>query len=314
MPDGFTSRGHSDAMSVPIIYHPDYVAPLPQGHRFPMQKFRRLYELLLETGVVGDADVHRPTPATMQTLCFAHTPDYVKGVCERTLDAHSVRRIGLPIDDALIRRSLAAVGGTLLTARLAMEHGAAFNTAGGSHHAFSGHGSGYCVFNDVAVAVRALCHEGAIGRALIIDLDVHQGDGTAEILRNDPRAFTFSMHCEENFPHRKQLSDRDVALPAGAGDDDYLPILKLELEALLPAVSPDLVVYNAGVDPHAEDRLGKLALSDEGLEARDRIVLNACRSADVPVAGVVGGGYDLDPDVVARRHAVLPRVAAAMMS
>jgi acetoin utilization deacetylase AcuC-like enzyme len=278
-----------------------------------MQKFRRLYELLLETGVVGDADVHRPTPVTRETLCLAHRPDYVRDVCEGTLDARSVRRIGFPIDEAVIRRSRAAVGGTLLAARLALEHGAAFNTAGGSHHAFSGHGSGYCVFNDVAVAVRALCHEDVIGRALIIDLDVHQGDGTAEILRDEPRAFTFSMHCEENFPHRKQLSDRDVALPAGAADDDYLPILQSELEALLPAVSPDLVVYNAGVDPHVEDRLGKLALSDEGLETRDRIVLGACRSAGVPVAGVVGGGYDLDVDVIARRHAILPRVAAAMI-
>lgn len=299
-------------MSISVVYHPDYVTPLPAGHRFPMMKFQKLFEHLLETGVVEAHQVLRPEPVSAEYLRLAHTGTYVDRVLNRTLDARSIRRIGLPLDDGVVRRSRAAVGGTLLAVRAALERGAAFNTAGGSHHAFSSYGSGYCVFNDVAVAVKVLFDEGSISRALIIDLDVHQGDGTAEILDGNTDAYTFSMHCEQNFPQRKWRSDCDVALPAGTGDDEYLSILEARLSRLLPAVSPDLVVYNAGVDPHAGDRLGKLALSDAGLESRERLVVGACVRAGVPIAGVVGGGYDSDPGVIARRHAMLPSVAAAM--
>ncbi len=229
------------------------------------------------------------------------------------LDGAIVRRIGLPMEEAVVRRSRAAVGGTVLASRLALEHGVAFNTAGGSHHAFSAYGAGYCVFNDVAVASKVLLEERRVKSVLIIDLDVHQGDGTAEILRREGRAFTFSMHCEENFPKIKQRSDRDVALPAGTGDAEYLAVLGSELSALLPRVSPDLVLYNAGVDPHREDRLGKLALSDAGLEARERAVIGACRLHGVPVACVVGGGYDLDVEIIARRHMIVHRQARAVV-
>lgn len=300
-------------MSIFVVYHPDYVAPLPAGHRFPMMKFQRLYELLLGARVVEAHAVLAPEPISAAHLCLAHSEAYVRSVCNRTLDARSVRRIGLPLEKALVRRSRAAVGGTLLAARTALATGAAFNTAGGSHHAFSGHGSGYCVFNDVAVAVKVLLDEGAISRALIIDLDVHQGDGTAKMLAGIRDAFTFSIHCEENFPQKKQQSDCDVALPAGTGDDEYLSILERHLKRLLPKLSPDLVIYNAGVDPHAEDRLGRLSLSDAGLESRERLVVSACTQAGIPMTGVVGGGYDADPDVVARRHALLPTVTAALL-
>lgn len=296
-------------MGFPLVYHPHYSAELPSGHRFPMSKFRRLYEMLLESGLTEAQDVHEPVPAKRSWLELAHTPRYVEGVCSRSLDEISIRRIGLPMDENVVRRSLAAVGGTVLAARLALEHGIAFNAAGGSHHAFSDHGSGYCVFNDVAVAARVLLAAGRVKRVLIVDLDVHQGDGTAEIFSGDPGAFTFSIHCAENFPRTKQMSDRDVALPGGTGDGEYLAVLDAELAELLPVCSPDLVIYNAGVDAHLQDRLGKLSLSDEGLSARERTVLNQCRESGVPVACVVGGGYDMDADVVARRHMILHREA-----
>ncbi len=204
------------------------------------------------------------------------------------------------------------MGGTVETARLALARGLACNTAGGSHHAHSAHGAGFCVFNDVAVAVRVLAAEGAIARALVIDLDVHQGDGSAEIFAGEAIAFTFSMHCAANYPARKQTSDRDVALPPGLGDSDYLTALESELGELLPRVGADIVFYNAGVDPHRDDSIGRLELSDEGLRAREAMVLEACLDAGIPVAAVIGGGYADDIDALARRHAILHVTAAAI--
>jgi acetoin utilization deacetylase AcuC-like enzyme len=232
----------------------------------------------------------------------------------QTLDAAAVRRIGLPITREVARRARAATAGTVLTARLALEHGLACNTAGGSHHAFAGHGSGFCVFNDVAVAARVLLAEGLVERLLVVDLDVHQGDGTAAIFQNDPRVATFSMHCRTNFPLHKQRSDLDLALDAGLEDDAYLRLLAAHLPGLLEDVRPDLAFYNAGVDPHARDRLGRLALTEQGLEQRERFVLESCLKAGVPVAGVVGGGYAADVDELARLHAILPRVASELFA
>jgi acetoin utilization deacetylase AcuC-like enzyme len=200
----------------------------------------------------------------------------------------------------------------VLTARLALEHGVACNTAGGSHHAFSGFGAGFCVFNDVAVASRLLLAEGAVRRILVVDLDVHQGDGTAAMLAEEPRAFTLSVHCRSNFPARKQQSDLDVALDAEVGDADYLELIDRLLPALLDRVRPELVFYNAGVDPHREDRLGRLALTDAGLAERERLVLDAVRSRGLPLACIVGGGYADDLDVLARRHALLHEAIAAL--
>ena len=297
---------------LPVVHHPAYVAPLPSAHRFPMAKFGRLMELLLADRVVEPLQVRRPEPAPAAVLALAHAPAYVAGVLEQTLEAAAVRRIGLPITPEVALRSRAANGGTLLTARLALEHGLACNTAGGSHHAFATHGSGFCVFNDVAVAAHALLAEGRIGRALVVDLDVHQGDGTAAIFEDDERVFTFSMHCRTNFPLHKRTSDLDLALDAGLEDHAYLALLAEHLPGLLEEVRPDLVFYNAGVDPHVDDRLGRLALTENGLFRRERLVLESCRASGVPVAGVIGGGYAPDLEQLARLHTILPRVASEL--
>ena len=296
-------------MALPIVHHPAYVAPMPPGHRFPMGKFGRLMTLLLADGVVTPAQVHRPEPAPPAWLELAHAPDYVARVLEQRLEIAAVRRIGLPITAEVAARSRAANGGTVLAARLALEHGLACNTAGGSHHAFADFGSGFCVFNDVAVAARVLLSENLIERALVVDLDVHQGDGTAKIFEADPRVFTFSMHCRTNFPLRKQAGDLDLALEPDLGDDAYLRLLAEHLPGLLQDFRPNLVFLNAGVDPHVDDRLGRLALSEEGLWRRERLVLETCIRAGIPVVGVIGGGYAPDPDALARLHSILHRVA-----
>ena len=299
-------------MRAPVVHHAAYVTPLPAAHRFPMPKFARLLACLRETGLLLPSQEFMPEPAPRAWLELAHTSDYVSAVLEQRLDAIALRRLGLPLSPALALRSRCAVAGTVLTARLALEHGVACNTAGGSHHAFAGFGAGFCVFNDVAVAARLLLAEGLIGRALVVDLDVHQGDGTASILAGDPRVFTLSVHCRANFPARKQQSDLDVGLDAGVGDQDYLPMVETLLPAVLDRVRPDLVFYNAGVDPHVEDRLGRLALSDGGLAERERIVLHAVRARGLPLACVVGGGYADDLDVLARRHALLHEAILAL--
>jgi acetoin utilization deacetylase AcuC-like enzyme len=301
-------------MSLLVAHHPAYVAPMPPGHRFPMAKFGRLMAHLLDERVVGPSQVRVPELAPVEWLQLAHAADYVSAVLSQTLDAAAVRRIGLPITLEVARRARAASAGTVLTARLALEHGLACNTAGGSHHAFAGYGAGFCVFNDVAVAARVLLADGTVERVLVVDLDVHQGDGTAAIFEHEPRVVTFSMHCRTNFPLRKQRSDLDVALDAGLEDAAYLRLLAEHLPGLLEDVRPDLVFYNAGVDPHVDDRLGRLALSEEGLWRRERFVLATCLKAGVPVAGVVGGGYAADLDQLTRLHAILPQVAAQLLS
>ena len=299
-------------VGLPVVFHPDYTVPLPPGHRFPMVKFGRIREVLLADAVISPADLVEPEPARRGWLALAHRDGYVGAVLDLALDARARRRLGLPLSAALVRRSRAAVGGTVLTARLALEHGLACNTAGGSHHAFADHGAGFCIFNDVAVAVRVLLDEGLIERALVVDLDVHQGDGTAAIFREAPEVFTFSVHCEANYPPRKEAGDLDIGVPPGTGDAVYHSVVETHLPALLAAHRPDIVFYNAGVDPHAEDKLGRLGLGDAGLARRDRFVIETCRLAGVPTACVVGGGYADDVDRLARRHAGVHRAAAAV--
>ncbi len=298
-------------MPVPVVHHPAYVARLPDGHRFPMDKFGRLIELLRADGLAADSDCHAPEPAPRWWLELAHDAEYVGDILDLTAGPETVRRIGLPLTPALVARSRLAVAGTVLTAELALDHGLACNTAGGSHHARGGTGAGFCVFNDVAVAARVMQARGRALQMLVIDLDVHQGDGTAEIFRGDAAVFTFSMHGQKNYPVRKEAGDLDVPLPDGMGDDAYLATLRQSLDLVWSRVRPDLVFYNAGVDPHADDRLGKLALSDAGLLARDRMVIDDCRTRGLPLAGVIGGGYGPDVDAIARRHALLYRAAAA---
>lgn len=294
----------------PIVHHPAFRAEMPPGHRFPMDKFSKLASLLEAQGLAGPDGFARPEPAPLEVLRLAHDEAYVRGVVELTLPADVVRRIGMPNSDSVAVRARAATGGTILAARLALERGIACNTAGGSHHADAESGAGFCVFNDVAVAARLLQAEGRASQVLVVDLDVHQGDGTARIFEGDPSVFTFSMHAAKNFPHRKAASDLDVALEDGTDDAAYLARLDTVLPELLARVKPDLVFFNAGVDPHADDKLGRLSLSDAGLAARERRVLGACLARDVPVVGVIGGGYDADVDRLAARHAILHRTAA----
>lgn len=296
-------------MSLPIIYHPDYVAPLPEGHRFPMPKFKLLCEMLLAEGIIQPEQVQIPEVPPREWLELVHTLDYVRAYCEGTLDAKAQRRIGLPWSSALARRTCTAVGGTILAAKLALRCGLACNTAGGTHHAFPSYGSGFCIFNDLAIASRLLQHLGLVKKIAIVDLDVHQGDGTAYIFQDDESVFTFSMHCETNFPGKKQQSDLDIPLPEGLDDDGYLQILARYLPDLLARVKPDLVLYDAGVDTHVSDLLGKLAMSDRGLYRREMMVLSTCVAAGYPVASVIGGGYAKDLNALVYRHSLLHRAA-----
>jgi acetoin utilization deacetylase AcuC-like enzyme len=297
-------------MHLPVVYHPDYGVPLPEGHRFPMQKFQRLYGLLLREGVIEPEQVQTPEPPPSAWIEHVHTPAYVQAYCNGTLDSKAQRRIGLPWSAALVRRTCTAVGGTILTAKLALSQGLACNTAGGTHHAFPDYGSGFCIFNDLAIAARVLQTLGLAETILIVDLDVHQGDGTAFIFQDDPRVFTFSMHCEVNFPGTKQHSDLDVPLGAGVEDEEYLQTLGTYLPQLLTQVQPDLVLYDAGVDPHLADRLGKLALTDTGLFRREMQVLGTCVGQGYPVACVIGGGYSEDLESLVYRHSLLHRAAS----
>ena len=297
-------------MSLPIVFHPDYVVPLPEGHRFPMPKFGKIYETLVKDGIASLDQFHLAPTAPREWLTLAHTSDYVDAYLTGTLDARAMRRIGFPWNAQLVNRTCTALGGTVLAAQLALQAGIACNCAGGTHHAFPDFGSGYCIFNDLGVAARVLQQQGLAQKILIVDLDVHQGDGTALIFQDDPTVFTFSMHCADNFPFRKQQSDLDVELAIGSEDEDYLRTLAEYLPDLLSAVKPDIVFYDAGVDPHKDDKLGKLALSDQGLHRRDRYVLESCLRQGIPVAGVIGGGYDTDHDRLARRHCTLHRAAS----
>jgi len=284
---------------LPLYHHPDYVAALPAGHSFPMSKYALLLDALAE--IDQKTAIFSPDPAPQAWVEAVHDPDYVTAVLTAAVPAVQERRIGFPVTAEVARRTLAVAGGTHAAARHALVHGYAANGAGGSHHALPEGGAGYCVTNDLAIAAHQLVAEG-LSRVLIVDLDVHQGDGTAVIFAGRDDILTFSMHAERNFPVRKARSFRDVGLPDGIGDDDYLAILDRELMPLL-ALDPDLVLFQAGVDPHVEDRLGRLALSDAGLAARDALVVGACRARGIAVATTLGGGYGTDRMAVARRHA-----------
>ena len=296
-------------MSLPIVYHPDFVIPLPAGHRFPMPKFGKVYEHLIRNGIATLDQFHIPERVTVEQLQTVHDPDYIASYLEGTIDPRAMRRIGFPWSPALVTRTCTAAGGTIRAAQLAMQQGLVCSTAGGTHHAYRDFGSGFCIFNDIAVAARVIQQMGLAQQILIIDLDVHQGDGTAAIFQDDPSVYTLSIHCGVNFPFRKQQSDLDLPLPVGTEDDAYLNALHSTLPDLLKRVQPDLVFYDAGVDPHADDRLGKLALTDQGLYQRDRYVLSQCAQRSIPVACVVGGGYHKDVDRLAARHCFLHRAA-----
>ena len=297
-------------MDLPFVYHPNYVAPIANTNRFPMEKFRLLHEMLLADGVASPEQFFAPELPDLEAIALVHDREYVEAYWTGNLDPKAQRRIGLPWSPELAYRTRIAVGETILTARLALQQGLACNTAGGTHHAFPSYGSGFCIFNDLAIAAQVLRRENLVKKILIVDLDVHQGDGTALIFRDDPDVFTFSMHCQINFPSIKQISDRDVPLSEGMEDDQYLRTLANYLPDLLIEFKPDLVLYDAGVDPHIGDRLGKLALTDAGLYRRDMQVLSTCVSQGFPVACVIGGGYCEDMRSLVYRHSLLHRAAS----
>jgi acetoin utilization deacetylase AcuC-like enzyme len=273
------------------FYFPDTPdLPLPAGHRFPAGKYRLLREKIVRDRTLGPARLLPSPTATHAELLRAHEASYVQAVLDGTLSPDAQRRIGLPWSETLVARSLATTGGSLAAARAALEYGVSGQLAGGTHHAHRGFGSGYCVFNDLAVTALALLAEGRVGRIAIVDLDVHQGDGNAAILSGNPDVFVFSMHGEKNFPFRKVASSLDVGLPDGTGDDAYLSALGEGLEQVA-VFAPDLVLYLSGVDPLQSDTLGRLSLTFAGLEQRDRMVLQFCRRRITPVSIAVGGGY-----------------------
>jgi len=297
---------------LPVVYHPDYSIVWSEKHRFPMTKFAMLHRYLLDEKIILPEQIHEPRPVSLETLALAHDREYLHRFMEGGLDDKAIRRIGMGWGTDLVRRTRAEAGGTVKTVKLALRHGLACNTAGGTHHAFPDFGSGFCFLNDVAVAAAWFLAGRPDKRVLIVDLDVHQGDGTAYIFRNEPRVFTFSMHGQRNFPFRKQASDLDIGLPDGTDDEAYMAELSAALPELLDRFQPDLAIYDAGVDPHVNDRLGKLALTDQGLYRRDAYVLRACRARDIPTACVIGGGYAENRDDLPPRHATLHRAATAV--
>jgi acetoin utilization deacetylase AcuC-like enzyme len=293
------------------VYHPAYQVALPSGHPFPISKYPLLKDLILAEGLIADRNVLTPQPLGLDTAALVHTPEYLAKLDGPGLSVTEQRRLGMPWSEALWARSRLAAGGTLLAARTALIEGMAVNLAGGTHHAFADHGEGFCVLNDTAVAIAELRREGCIARAVVVDLDVHQGNGTAAIFENVGDVFTFSIHGARNYPLQKMRSSLDVALSDGVGDDEYLETLAMHLPSVLERSQPQIAFYLAGVDVAAGDRYGKLALSDEGIRRREQYVIEAVRSRGVPLVIVLAGGYASTRARTAELHAHAIREAAA---
>jgi len=287
-----------------------YSFPLPEGHRFPIAKYALLRDRVIADGIVDPEHLHDPAAISRADLLLVHTADYVDRFTSGRLSPDEERRLGFPWSPALVERSYRAAGGTLEAATFAMEHGIAMNLAGGTHHAFPSHGEGFCVFNDTAIAIRALQRDRRIRRALVVDLDVHQGNGTHAVFAGDESVFTFSMHGGKNYPFHKVAGCLDVELSDGTGDDAYLELLTRSLPDAIAASRADLVVYLAGADPHESDRLGRLALTFDGLARRDAIVLQQTREVGLPVVVTIAGGYGRDIEDTVRIHVRTARIAA----
>lgn len=296
------------------FYCDHFTFPLLQNHRFPLAKYSLLRKRLEESGLIPTEDLLVPDAATDEELLLVHTQEYLHQVSDGLLAQKAIRRIGLPWSPELVERSRRSVGGTIAASRWALREGIAFNLAGGTHHAHRGHGAGYCIFNDVAVAVRTMQREVGIKRVVILDCDVHQGDGTASIFADDPSVFAFSIHAEKNYPFHKVAGDLDVALPDGTGDEAYSEALGVGVGQALMRANADLAIYLAGADPYKDDHLGRLALTKEGLVSRDRIVLEACQLRGLPVAVVMSGGYARRIEDVVDIHFNTIRVALQIAS
>ena len=288
-----------------------YAIPLPEGHRFPVAKYALLRDRIVAEGIVSAEQIGDPARATRDDLLRVHTADYVDRLTNGQLDAGEVRRLGFPWSPQLVERSLRAVGGTIAASDRAMSHGLAMNLAGGTHHAFADHGEGFCVYNDIAIAIRRLRSLGRIRRACVVDLDVHQGNGTHAIFADDDDVFTFSMHGGRNYPFHKVPGRLDIELDDGTGDDVYLERLMDALPGVLAAAAPDVVLYIAGADPHEGDALGRLRLTFDGLMRRDAYVLERCREVGLPLAVTIGGGYGRSIDDTVAVHVNTVRVAAS---
>ena len=289
-------------MELPVVNHKDYVAKIGDDHKFPINKFGELAKYLIDQKIIGK--FYKPYPCSFKTLNKAHSEKYINNIKNKTLDQKDVKKIGFPLVDSVVQRSLVATGGTVLAAKLAINFGIACNTAGGSHHANYDSGAGYCVFNDVAVAAYYLLDRGLANRILIVDLDVHQGNGNSEIFKNNKQVFTFSMHSKTNYPAKKSTSDLDVELEDNLEDDAYIKTLKFYLNEINNE-NFDFVFYIAGVDIHYNDRLGKLKVSDEGVKLRDEIVIENFFLKRIPICGVLGGGYNKDFNKLVKLHSML---------
>ena len=298
-------------MELPIVNHPDYVAKIDNDNKFPIKKFGALANYLLEKEVVKK--FHIPKECSIETMKSSHSLKYINDIKDKTLDIKAQKKIGFPINDSVVRRSFFATGGTVLASKLALDSKLACNTAGGSHHATFDFGAGYCVFNDTAVAANYLKNKAYAKKILIFDLDVHQGNGNSEIFKNDKDVLTFSMHCASNYPAKKSKSDIDVELKNGMEDKEYLNILTKNLREINKN-KYDFVFYIAGVDIHFEDRLGKLKISDEGVNKRDQIVIENFYSKNIPLCGVLGGGYNKSFEKLIELHSMLHKNCANYFS
>ena len=277
--------------SVKVFYSDHFVLPLPEGHRFPMKKYSMLREGVERSGICENGELHAPHAVTDEEILRAHDPGYLERVVAGTLTDKEMRRIGFPWSRRMVERSRRASGGALDAARIALSEGIATNLAGGTHHAFADRGEGFCVLNDSAIAAHALLAEGLVEKVVVLDTDVHQGNGTAAIVRGDDRVFTFSIHGAKNYPFHKEKSDLDAPLPDGASDDAFLLALGERLERVLDLEDWNLAIFLAGADPFEGDKLGRLRVTKSGLAERDRMVLEGCRGRDIPVAVTMAGGY-----------------------
>ena len=292
-----------------IALHPLYRHPLPEGHRFPMDKYDLLPQQLLYEGTCNSINFFEPKQPNDKHILAVHEPDYYYDLINITLDQRAARKIGFPLSEALVEREVIIADGTIKGSEFALENGIAMNIAGGTHHAYTNRGEAFCLLNDQAIGARYLQHKGLAKNILIVDLDVHQGNGTAEIFRNDASVFTFSMHGKNNYPFKKEQSDLDIALDNDTDDSTYLKLLKNTLPKLIEEQEPDFIYYLCGVDVIASDKLGKLGMSIEGCKERDRFVLNQCKNNNIPVMCSMGGGYSPDIKTIVNAHANTFRLA-----
>ena len=298
-------------MDLPVVNHEDYFAKIGDDHKFPINKFGELADYLIQNKIVKK--FYQPYACSLETLSYAHSKDYISKIKNKTLSKEEVKKIGFPLVESVVQRSLVATGGTVLASKLAINYGISCNTAGGSHHANYDGGAGYCVFNDVAVAAHYLLNRGLANKILIVDLDVHQGNGNSEIFKENRSVFTFSMHSKTNYPAKKSNSDLDVELEDNLEDDAYINTLKHYLNELNQE-NFDFIFYIAGVDIHFNDRLGKLKISDEGIKLRDELVVENFFSRRIPFCGVLGGGYNKDFNKLVELHSMLHQSCAKYIS